>query len=158
MDIAAKDLDGLFLVLLQERRAGEADEHGLGQDGLHGLVQLAGLGAVTLIHKDKELALALEIAGQLALNIIDKAGGFLILILAQTKLMNQRAEQPRLGLSQPGHQINAAFGPAYFLIHANEDLFNLLIKLGTIGDDEHPGISDVLPYPLGQPDHGQALA
>ena len=47
----------LLLVGLEQRRAGEADEHGVRQDRLHRLVQVAGLGAVALVDEDEEVAL-----------------------------------------------------------------------------------------------------
>ena len=61
VDVAAEDLDALLLVRLQQRRAGEADEHRARQDGLHRLVQLAGLGAVALVHEDEQVALGPEV-------------------------------------------------------------------------------------------------
>ena len=72
VDVRPKDLDALLLVLLQERRAGEADEHRPRQDGLHRLVQLAGLGAVALVHEHEEVALGMEILGQAALDLRDE--------------------------------------------------------------------------------------
>ena len=51
MDVTAKDFHARRFVLLEERRAGEADEHGIGQERLHDLVQLAALGAVALVHE-----------------------------------------------------------------------------------------------------------
>ena len=64
VDVAAKDFDALLLVGLQQRRAGEADEHRIGQDRLHRLVQIAGLGAVAFIHKHIDVALGLEVRWQ----------------------------------------------------------------------------------------------
>ena len=56
MDVAAEDFQAGLLVLLEQRRAGEADEDGIGQHGLHHAVQLSGLGAVALVDKDENLA------------------------------------------------------------------------------------------------------
>ena len=55
-------------------------------------------------------------------------------------------------------QVRAACGAVDFFVDALEDLLDLLIQFGAVGDDQHAGIGDVLPYPLGQPDHRQALA
>ena len=98
MDVAAEDLDASLLVGLQQRRAGEADEHGVGQDGLHRLVQLARLGAVALVHKHVEVALGLETGGRAALQFLDVARvpDFLAVFLA-AELVDQRTEQPGLG-------------------------------------------------------------
>jgi hypothetical protein len=49
-----------LLVRLQQGRAGEADEQGIRQDRFHGFVQLAGLGAVALVHKYKQIAFGCE--------------------------------------------------------------------------------------------------
>ena len=53
----AEGLDAGGLVGLEQRRAGEADEHRAGQQLLHGVVHLAGLGAVGLVDEDEEVAL-----------------------------------------------------------------------------------------------------
>jgi len=53
VDVASEDLDALLFVGLEQRRAGEADEHGMRDDGLHRLVQLTGLRAVAFVHKDE---------------------------------------------------------------------------------------------------------
>ena len=96
VDVAAKDLDALLLVGLQQRRAGEADEHGVRQDRLHRLVQLAGLGAVALVHEDVEVALGLEAGRQGLLHLLDVAGDVadLFAVLLAAELVDQRAEQP----------------------------------------------------------------
>ncbi len=64
VDVGAEDLQAGRLVPLQERGAREADEHRLRQDGLHGLVQPAALGAVALVHEHVQVALGLEALGQ----------------------------------------------------------------------------------------------
>ena len=61
VDEAAEGLDAGRLVGLEQRRAGEADEHRLRQQLLHGVVHLAGLGAVGLVDEDEEVALGLEV-------------------------------------------------------------------------------------------------
>ncbi|MNF75441.1 hypothetical protein D3C84_575050 [compost metagenome] len=61
MDVAAKHLDALLLVCLEQRRAGEADKYRIGQDHLHGFVQFAGLGAVALVDEHIEIALGTEV-------------------------------------------------------------------------------------------------
>ncbi len=49
-------------------------------------------------------------------------------------------------------------GAVDVFVDALEDLFDLLVEFGAVGDDQHAGVLDVLPNPLGEPDHGQALA
>ena len=97
MDVAAEDLDALLLVGLQQRRAGEADEHRVRQDGLHRLVQLAGLGAVALVHEDEEVALGREVRRQRLLQLLDVAGDVadLLAVFLAAELVDQRADQPR---------------------------------------------------------------
>ena len=63
MDVAAKGLQAGLFVGLEQRRAGKADKEGVGQQLFHRLVQLACLGAVTLIDKDIEIPLGTEIFG-----------------------------------------------------------------------------------------------
>ena len=60
VDVATKDFDAFLLVGFQQRRAGEADEQRIRQDGLHGLVQVAGLGAVAFVHEHIQIALGFE--------------------------------------------------------------------------------------------------
>ena len=72
VDVAAEDLDARLLVGLQQRRAGEADEHRVRQDRLHRLVQLAGLGAVALVDEDEDIALGLEVRRQRLLQFLDE--------------------------------------------------------------------------------------
>ena len=66
VDVRAEGLDAASLVVLEQRRAGEADQHRVRQQRLHRLVQLAGLGAVALVHEDEDLALGVEALGQVA--------------------------------------------------------------------------------------------
>ena len=56
VDVRAEDLDAALLVGPEERRSREADQGGAGEDRLHGPMQLAGLGPVTLVHEDEDLA------------------------------------------------------------------------------------------------------
>lgn len=66
VDVAPEHLDAFPLVGLEQRGAGEADEQGVGQQRLHGLVQVAGLGAVALVHEDVDIALGLEAGREFA--------------------------------------------------------------------------------------------
>ena len=65
VDEAAEGLDAGRLVGLEQRRAGEADEHRAGKELLHGVVHLAGLGAVSLVDEDEHVALGAEVLGDL---------------------------------------------------------------------------------------------
>ena len=57
-----------------------------------------------------------------------------------------------------GDQVRAALGAVDVLVDALEHLLDLLVQFRAVGDDQHAGIGDVLPNPLGEPDHDQALA
>ena len=57
VDEAAERLDAGGLVGLEQRRAGEADEHRARQELLHGVVHLARLRAVRLVDEDEDVAL-----------------------------------------------------------------------------------------------------
>ena len=72
VNVRAEYFDGFFLVQLHQRRAGKTDKQRLWQQALHGPMQLAGLGAVALIDKDKQLALGAEVRGQAATHISNK--------------------------------------------------------------------------------------
>ncbi len=65
VDVGAEDLEAGLLVILEERRAGEANEGGLGQDLLHRAVELARLRAVALVDVDDDLAPGVEPGGRL---------------------------------------------------------------------------------------------
>ena len=66
VDVGAEDFDAGAFVALEQGRAGEADEGGVGQQRLHGLVQLARLGAVTFVDEDEDLTFGAEVGGQAA--------------------------------------------------------------------------------------------
>ncbi|MCY1298899.1 hypothetical protein D9M70_484080 [compost metagenome] len=61
VDVAAKHLDALLLVGLEQWRACEADKCRVGQDHLHGFVQFTRLGAVALVDEHIEIALGTEV-------------------------------------------------------------------------------------------------
>ena len=156
VDVRAEDFDRALFVGLQERRAGEADEGGLRQDGFHGPVQLAGLGAVRLVDEDEELAPSLEAGRQALLDVLD------VLVhrvgVAAAELVDERAEEPRRRLIEDGDEVGAAFGAVDVFAHALKDALDLVVQLDAVGDDENAGAGDVLADPLGEPDHGEALA
>ena len=157
MDVAAKHLDAFLLVRFEQRRAGKADEHRAWQQRRHGLVQVAALGAVALVHKYIEVALCLEARRQ-ALERGHEFLGACAVFTRAAKLVHQRADQ-RLGRAvELVDQVEAARAAADVLVHALEDLLDLLIELGAVGHHQHPCARYVLANPLGQPHHGQALA
>ena len=94
VDVRAEDLDTALLVGPEERGSRKADERGSGEDGLHGLVELAGLGAVTLVHEDEDLAGRAETARHMFLDVahvlVDAA------FLGTPELVDERTDQ-RLG-------------------------------------------------------------
>ena len=155
VDVAAKDLDALLLVGLEQGRAGEAEKQGIRQQRLHRLVQVATLGAVALIDEHMQVALGLEVGRQL-LDGGDEGlgtGGAVVVALA-AKLVHQRADQ-RLGAGvERGDQVVAAAGAVNLFVDALEHLLDLFVQLGAVGDDQHAPAHAVLAYPLGEPDHG----
>ena len=72
VDEAAERLDAGRLVGLEQRRAGEADEHRARQQLLHGVVHLARLGAVRLVDEHEEIALGLKVLGDLGVQLVDE--------------------------------------------------------------------------------------
>ena len=64
MDISAEGFQTGLLVFLQKRCASKTNKDGIGQDRFHGLVELAGLRAVALIHKNHNIALCGKVLGQ----------------------------------------------------------------------------------------------
>ena len=67
-----------LLVVLEQRRAGEADEHGARQQRLHRLVQLARLGAVALVDEDEDVALGAEVLREALLDLLDEGVDVLV--------------------------------------------------------------------------------
>ena len=55
VNVPAEHFETGLLVLLEQRRAGEANEHSARQQCLHRLVQLAALRAMAFIHEDEQL-------------------------------------------------------------------------------------------------------
>ena len=155
MDVATKHLDALLLVGLEQRCAGEADKHGIGQNSLHRLVQFAGLGAVALVDEHIKVALGAEVRRQALAQLLQKL--FYIGILSGTELVDQRAQQPGRGLVEFVDQIGTAGGTHDLFVDAGKYLLDLLIQLGAVGDDQHPRVLNVFANPFGQPDHGQGL-
>ena len=153
VDVAAEDLQAGLPVLLEQRRAGEADEDRIGHHRLHHAVQLAALGAVALVHKDEHLAHG---RAGLRLQLLDE--GVEIVHILAAELVDQRAQQARLGLAELGHQVAAAAGALDGLARLGEDPLDLFVQLVAVGDDGHAGVGVVLQNPLGQQHHDDALA
>ena len=101
VDERAEGLDARFLVPLQERRTGEADEHRSRQEQLHGIVHLAGLGPVSFIDEDEQIALGAEVLGDLGLELSDEVTVGLVstlLVVGAAELVDQGADQPLVAL------------------------------------------------------------
>ena len=153
VDVAAEHFEAGLLVLLEQRRAGEADEHRAGQHRLHRLVQLAALGAVALVHEDEQLAHG---RAGLLLQLLDE--GVEIIHALPAELVDQRAEQARLGLAELRHQVAAAAGAIDGLAAVGEDALDLFVEFIAVGEDEHAGLGHVFQDPLGQQHHDDAFA
>ena len=113
VDEAAEGLDARGLVGLEQRRAGEADEHRPGQELLHRVVHLAGLGAVRLVDEDEDVALGTEVLRDLGVQLLDEVVLGLVaagLVIGAAELVDQRADQPLVDLVERGEQVGAALG------------------------------------------------
>ena len=71
VDVRPEYLDAARLVGLEQRGPGEADQRRFRQQRLHGLMELAGLGSVALVHEDEDLAFGAEALGQARLDLFD---------------------------------------------------------------------------------------
>ena len=89
------------LSLLSKRRPGEANHHGPRQQFLHCLVELTGLGAVALIYEDEDIALGVEVFGQVAANVLDERID--IAFLCRAELVDQRGDQPLVAGVEHAH-------------------------------------------------------
>jgi len=153
VDVAAKYFQAGLLVLLQQRRAGEADEHRVRHHRRHHLVQLAALRAVALVHEHEYFAhrragLALQVGDELVE----------VIHVAPAELVHQRTQQARCGLAELVHQVVPAAGAIDLLARIVEHPLDLLVQLIAIGDHHHAGMWVVLQQPLGQQHHHDALA
>ena len=72
VDERAERLDARHLVGLEQRRTGEADEHGIRQELLHGAVHLAALGAMCLVDEDEQIALGREVGRDRRAELLDE--------------------------------------------------------------------------------------
>ena len=82
----------------------------------------------------------------------------LLAVFLAAELVDQRADQPGRGGVQRRDQVGAALRAVNVFVDALEDLLDLLVEFGAVGDDQDAGILHVLANPLGEPDHRQALA
>ena len=90
VDVRPEDLDALLLILLEQRRAGETNQHRPRQQRLHRLVQFARLCAVAFIDENKHLAAGVEALRQITLDILDVGIDVLVAeFIARAELVNQ---------------------------------------------------------------------
>ena len=153
MDVAAEHFQAGLLVFLEQRRAGEADEYGVGHHRLHDAVQLAALRPVALVHKHEHLA---DRPAGLGFQFLDE--GVEVVHVLAAELVDQRAQQSRLGLAELVHQVAAAAGALDGLARLGENPLDLLVQFVAIGDDDDAGVRVVFQNPLGQQHHDDALA
>ena len=152
MDVPPEDLQARFLVLLQQRRAREPDEHRVLQDRLHGPVQLPALRPVAFVHENEQLPVRL--AG-LSLQIADER--LEVVHALHPELVHQRTDQPRRRLPQQRHQIPSALRPDDLLPRLGKNPFDLLVQLVPVRHHRHPGMGVVFEDPLRQQHHHDAL-
>ena len=72
--------------------------------------------------------------------------------------MDERTEQRWVGGIELGKEIRPAATAHNRFVDPQKDLFDLLVQLGAVGDDEDTGVGDIFAQPLGEPDHGQTFA
>jgi hypothetical protein len=125
VDVVAEDLVAGRLVLLEQGRGGETDEHGTGEQGLHRLVELAALRAMALVHEDEQLT---DGRAGLVLELLDERVEVIYALLAE--LVNQRAKQARCGLTELRHQVVAAAGAVDVLAGVAENALDLFVEFG----------------------------
>ena len=133
VDVRPEGFDTLLLVALEQRRPSEANHHGPRQQFLHCLVELTGLGAVALIYEDEDFALGVEILGQVAANVLDERID--VAFLCRAELVYQRSDQPLVAGVEHAHQVGTAPRAMDVLADALEDLLDLLVQFGAVGDE-----------------------
>ena len=153
VDVATEHFLTGARVLLEQGRAGEADEYRIRHHRLHHPVQLAALRAVALVHEHKHFPHGEAGPGLQLLDI-----GVEVVHVLGAELVYQRTQQARRRLTELGHQVAAAFASGNDGIRTREHALNLLVQLVTVGDDGDTGIGIVLQNPLGQQHHHDALA
>ena len=119
-------------------------------------MQLPRLRAVAFVDEDEQLAGGAEARGRVAADVGDERVD--VAFLRRAELLDERADQPVTAGLERVHQVRAAAGAADALADALEDLLDLFVQLGAVGDDQHAAVRHALADPLGQPDHRQALA
>ena len=153
VDVAAEHFQTGPRVLLEQRRTGETDKNGIRHHRLHHAMQLAALGTVALVHEYKHLT-----NGRAGLSFQFFDIGIEIIDVLVAKLVHQRAQQARCGLTELGHQVAAAGASGDADIHTQEYAFDLLIQRVAVSDDGNAGVWVVLQNPLRKQHHHDALA
>jgi hypothetical protein len=139
----------------------KSDEHRAGQNLLHRFVQLARLRAMALIHEHEQVALGFEVRRQ-------RLGFISAINSSASPSVIPAFFAPNLWISEQISHGFVAFSVRHQIRAACRAIDASLTPLNTfsicsssfhaIGDNQHPGIGDVLANPLRQPDHDQALA
>ena len=80
------------------------------------------------------------------------------LIVVAAELVDERADQPLLGLVECRDEVGAALGAINLLVDTLEHALNLLVEFSAVGDQKDAVGSVLFTDPLGQPHHRQALA
>ena len=119
-------------------------------------MELAGLRAVALIHKNHNIALCGKVLGQGIFQIFNV---FLVIrfrTVAATlsELMYKGTQKTVIKSIQTFKQILATLGTDDIFVHALVSLLDLLVQLFTIRNDQYARIGIVRQNPLGKPHHG----
>ena len=72
--------------------------------------------------------------------------------------MDEGADQPGRGGVELDDEVLSACRAVDLFVDAFEDVLNLLVQFGAVGDDQDTRIAHVLANPARQPDHSQAFA
>ena len=114
-----------------------------------------------LVDEHEDVALRLKIFGQFCFEFGDEDRFVVVercLVIGAGEFVHQRADQPLGRLVQGVEQVGAACGAVNLLNDTGEDILNLFIEFGAIGDQQHPRIGLMLTNPSSKPHHRQALA
>ncbi len=130
VNVAPKHVHGVLAVFFEQGRPRKSDKDRVGHARLHDPMEGSALGAVALIDKHEELTMHRE---RLGLERGDV--GLYVIDVSLAKLVNERAEESRVGLAELSEQIPSALGAVDLLIGAREDLLDLRVELIAVGDE-----------------------
>ena len=170
VDELAEDLVGALLLAHDDRRAGEADARAVGQPGQQVGVQVAGLGAVRLVHQHEDAVVLVQhlelLAGLVAglrlfhLRQIVRRQRRIARRVGVAVLLDRGEDQPRPLAPRQRLHARRAVGHLHHLAGQRGGHRELALQVLAVGDDddlEAPQLR-VRAHLAHQEHHGQALA